>query len=86
MSSTRLRRPTCMRALATVVLTAGGEDVASWPLGRDGAPDLTVVESLARAQLAARRLGWRIEVRDAVAELVELLELAGLDLCVEVKR
>jgi hypothetical protein len=74
-----------MRAWATVVLTAAGEDIASWPLSRDHAPDLAVVDALARAQLVAKRFGWTVRVRDAVPELVELVELAGVDLAIEVR-
>jgi hypothetical protein len=41
-------------------------------------PGLEIVDALARLQLAARREGYRIEVTRAPAELVELVELAGL--------
>jgi STAS domain len=40
--------------------------------------DLATVDALARLQLAARRLGTRLELRDAPRELRELLDLAGL--------
>jgi hypothetical protein len=30
-------------------------------------------------QLAARRVGWKLQVRTACPELCELIELAGLD-------
>jgi hypothetical protein len=43
------------------------------------AADLAAVESLARDQLAARRRGCRLRLRDASLELVELLDLCGLD-------
>jgi ABC-type transporter Mla MlaB component len=50
-------------------------------------PDAVVVDALARLQLAARRLGRRIELRDACGELQRLLALMGLDqvvpLCAE---
>jgi hypothetical protein len=62
---------------ATVVLIRGGVEVASWSLPGRGHPDLEVVDELARLQLAARRLGHRIELRDACAELTELLDLVG---------
>lgn len=41
-------------------------------------PDLVLVEALARLQLAARRLGTSIHLRDAPPELRELLDLVGL--------
>lgn len=41
-------------------------------------PDLALVDALARLQLAARRLGCSIRLRDASRELHELLDLAGL--------
>ena len=47
-----------MRPWATVVLTRDGDEVASWPLSRAEAADLSVVDGLARAQLAAKRFGW----------------------------
>ena len=62
----------------TVVLRRGDADVASWPLPR-GRPDMAVVDQLARLQLEAQRLGCSICLRNACAELVELLEFAGLD-------
>jgi anti-anti-sigma regulatory factor len=47
--------------------------------------DLSIVEVLARLQLAARRMGWSFTLHGVSAELVELLELAGLaELFVEV--
>jgi anti-anti-sigma regulatory factor len=38
-----------------------------------------VVDQLARLQLEARRLGCSIRLRNVCTELMELLELAGLD-------
>jgi hypothetical protein len=52
--------------------------VASWPLSLRGHPDLEVVDQLARLQLAARRAGSAIQLRDASPEIVALLDLAGL--------
>jgi hypothetical protein len=37
-----------------------------------------MVDALARLQLEARRAGWTVRLRDAPAELCELLDLAGL--------
>jgi hypothetical protein len=42
------------------------------------APDLGMVDALARLQLAARRTGWTIRLRVACPEVRELVELAGL--------
>jgi hypothetical protein len=46
----------------------------------DGVEDagLSVVDALARLQLAARRSGGGVRVYDAPAELVQVLDLAGL--------
>ena len=63
---------------AEVVLLRGDAELASWPLLCPGRPDLSVVDELARMQLAARRLGCSIWLRDACVELSALLELAGL--------
>ena len=51
-------------------------------------PDLVLVDSLARLELAARRLGCSIRLRDPCAELRELLELVGLSelLALEARR
>ena len=42
------------------------------------APDLGMIDALARLQLAARRTGWTIRLRVACPEVCELIELAGL--------
>lgn len=47
-------------------------------------PDLGLVDALARLKLAARRLGCSLRVREPSVELVELLDLVGLDLDLEV--
>jgi hypothetical protein len=62
-----------------VVLVRGGAEVASWPLPEGRCPDLSVIDRLARLQLAARRLGCSIRLRDAPGRLRELIDLAGLD-------
>jgi hypothetical protein len=50
--------------------------------------DLEIVDALARLQLAASRCGYRVEVVAAPADVLELIELAGLSevLCVEPRR
>jgi ABC-type transporter Mla MlaB component len=47
-------------------------------------PDAVTVDALARLQLAARRNGCRIRLRNASGELLELASFMGLDdvLCV----
>jgi hypothetical protein len=42
-------------------------------------PDLALIDALARLQLAARRLGGTIRIRNASKDLEGLLALAGLD-------
>jgi hypothetical protein len=50
--------------------------------------DMRTIDRLARAQLAARRAGFEMRLRDASRALLELIWLAGLDgvLRVEVRR
>jgi hypothetical protein len=47
-------------------------DVADLPA------DVATVETLARFQLAARRLGYTLRLRNATAELSDLIALLGL--------
>jgi ABC-type transporter Mla MlaB component len=61
-----------------VVLMDGHAEVARWPLPEARHADLSVVDHLARLQLAARRRGLEIRVRDAPARLTELMDLVGL--------
>ena len=42
-------------------------------------PDAVTVDALARLQLAARRLGCRVHLRNASPELCDLVALMGLD-------
>lgn len=67
-----------VRVVVVVLLVRGDADVASWPLTGWGRPDLSVVDELARLQLAARRLGCSIRLRGSRRELLELLDLVGL--------
>ena len=64
---------------AIVVLAVGGTEVASWPLPGSSQPDLSVIDSLARMALTARRRGGAITVRGAGPQLVRLIEFVGLD-------
>jgi hypothetical protein len=63
---------------ATVVIRRCGVEVASWPLESGRRPDLTVADALGRLALAARQLGYSLRLRDVRADLLEVLELAGL--------
>ena len=63
---------------ARVRLVRGEIELASWPLPGGGHADLSVVDELARLQLAARRRGCAIRLQDACSELVDLLYLVGL--------
>jgi len=45
---------------------------------RDADADVVTVDALARLQLEANRLGCRMRLRDASAELLELVAFMGL--------
>jgi len=81
MSSDAPSRPTGVLpdgVAAVVVLARGDVEVVSWPLEVRGPVDLSVVDDLARVQLAARRMGCSIRLRDACGELTALLAFLGL--------
>lgn len=61
-----------------MVIVRDGVEVASWPMAGTGCADLTVVDDLARLELAARRLGCSIRLRDPGPRLLGLLDLVGL--------
>ena len=60
-----------------VVVLRGEVEVARWPLD-GGSAGLALVDELARLQLAASRLGYRIRLHDVGDELRDLIRLAGL--------
>jgi hypothetical protein len=60
------------------VVDADGSALACWHEGGAGAPDLAVVDRLARVRLTALRDGGRVAFSDVSAELSALLELVGL--------
>jgi hypothetical protein len=60
------------------VLVHDGAGVAIWNLRREGRPDLALVDELARLQLAAKRLGCVIRLRNPDPALSRLLDLVGL--------
>ena len=60
------------------MLVCGDQVLASWELECDGRPALALVDHLARLQLAARRLGWSISVREPDPRFADVIALAGL--------
>ncbi|MFE1323286.1 STAS domain-containing protein [Streptomyces sp. NPDC058741] len=60
------------------LLQHGGARVVVCDVGGLGPPGLAAVELLARLQLAARRAGGRIRLRDPDPALRALLDLVGL--------
>jgi hypothetical protein len=61
-----------------IVLLCGGVVMTSWPLPSASPVDMGLVDGLARLQLTARRLGCRIRLQEAGAQLSDLLILSGL--------
>lgn len=64
---------------ATVVLVINGETEVILGQIDPGRPALALVDALMRYQLATRRKGREIRLRDVSDDLHELLELVGLD-------
>src|ERR1700712_3620697 len=62
----------------TIVLVRDAVEIAAWPLETSERGTLATIDELARMQLAARRLGCTIAVRDVCPPLAALLELTGL--------
>ncbi len=56
----------------------GDDSVLETTLVGDGVPALSLVDDLARLQLAVRRAGGRMWLEDVTPGVVRLLELAGL--------
>ncbi|HLN42050.1 MAG TPA: hypothetical protein VK215_06335 [Acidimicrobiales bacterium] len=63
---------------ARVVLAWADDRVVVLTLSGEGAPDLSVVDDLARLRLAVRRSGGRMCLEDVAPALSGLLDLAGL--------
>jgi hypothetical protein len=81
MSPVPAGRHSCVEGVdgdAIVMVVDGDVTLTSWPVHVTKPPDLSVVEELARLQLAARRLGWSIRVVCPCPRLRELLDLVGL--------
>jgi hypothetical protein len=66
------------RPRAVVVLLRGDEEVLLGPVYAPDRCDLGFVDGLLRVQLAARRFGWSIRLREVRPDLLELVELVGL--------
>ena len=61
-----------------VVLHRDDGEVVLGPVYGPAVSDLALVDDLLRVQLAARRFGWCIELRQVRDDLRELIELTGL--------
>jgi hypothetical protein len=66
------------RPRAVVVLLRDDREVLLGPVYAADRCDLGFVEGLLRVQLAARRFGWSIRLRDVQPALLELVEMVGL--------
>lgn len=60
------------------MLLHDGREVLLGPVYGAGQCDLGFVDGLLRVQLAARRFGWAIKLREVRPDLHELVELVGL--------
>jgi hypothetical protein len=75
-------------SFARVVVTWGdGTQLAMRLVGED-APDLAVVDTLTRLQMAVRRVGGLVRVEELSSSLEELLDLVGLlgEMCGQIER
>lgn len=70
--------PTDDAARPRVALVIDGVEVTAWHLDAPSPPDLATLDTLARLQLAARRLGGAIRLQHPSRDLCQLLELTGL--------
>ena len=62
-----------------VVLVRADQLVPLGPAHPRSPCPLELVDDLARFQLAARRLGWSVQLRSPDPDLVELMVLVGLE-------
>jgi ABC-type transporter Mla MlaB component len=63
--------------MVTSALRPTNRVVVDWDVA-DLPADVATVETLTRFQLAARRRGWTLRLRNAPAELIDLIALLGL--------
>ena len=66
------------RPRARVEIVGHGRAVELPPIDAAGPCDLALVDNLLRFELAARRLGWEVRLRDVAEDLGELFDLVGL--------
>ena len=66
------------RPRAVVLLLRDGQEVLLGPVYAPDRCDIGFVDGVLRVQLAARRFGWSIKLRDIQPDLLELVELVGL--------
>jgi hypothetical protein len=82
MNSVGRRRPSGVlrqEGDAIVVLAVAGTELARWPLAGSARPDLSVIDTLARLALGARRVGGEVSLRGAGPDLLALIDFVGLD-------
>lgn len=60
------------------ILEGSGADMVICDVSAVGDPDATTIDALARMQLTARRLGRRVQLRHACADLQNLVMFMGL--------
>lgn len=65
-------------ARTVLVVVDGDVVVARWRVEDPARPDLSMMETMARLHLAARRLGLRIRLDRPSVELRQLIDLVGL--------
>jgi ABC-type transporter Mla MlaB component len=65
-------------ARVRVMLEGSGADLVICDVSSVGDPDAGTIDALARMQLTARRLGRRVHLRHACADLQDLIALTGL--------
>lgn len=64
---------------STVIVVVDGDTVvARWRVDYLARPDLSMVETMARLHLAARRIGLDVHLEHPPKELWELVELVGM--------
>lgn len=68
----------CWRQFCRLTVVSPRGTVTSWALSGVGAPDLAVVDTIARVGLQARRAGGRIVLSELCTDMVDLLDLVGL--------
>ena len=65
-------------ARVRVMLEGSGADLVVCDVSSLGDPDAGTIDALARMQLTARRLGRRVQLRHACADLQDLVAFTGL--------